>query len=148
MWGGVCMIWDINFPYILLDFLLDVRTYYCATICLIFFKIVFSPPKAHLPFSNRGKNIKKSRKVQFLQNPQSLFAFLGPLATHDQKNVFFNLIFDTGIKTEFWNSFDKFKVASFAENSNYKKILIFLKEEKQHNQDSNVSVSNLEKTMK
>ena len=37
MWGGVCMIWDINFPDILLDFLLDMRIYYCATICLVFF---------------------------------------------------------------------------------------------------------------
>lgn len=86
MWAGVCMIWDISFPYAL-PIRVFVR-YKDLLSCNHLSCLFFSAKSSFAIFQTEERILRKAQKfTSYLQNLPSLFAFLGPLATRHQKNV-------------------------------------------------------------
>lgn len=89
---GVVCAWyrTLVFPYILLlrFFVRYEDLLSCSHLSCFFFFFPFFLQKIICHFQTEGRILRKAQEsTSYLQNPQSLFAFSGPLADYDQKNA-------------------------------------------------------------
>lgn len=142
VWYGTLV---FHTPY-LLEFLLDTRTYYHVTICLVFF---FFLQELICHFSNRGKNIKESTKVHFVLAESSIFICIPwPIGYPPPEKCFPSWYLTQESKQNFEMALIYLGWQVLLKTSNHLELLIFLKEEKPHCKDPSIPVANLERTMK
>lgn len=130
------------------------RTYYHVAICLAFFFFSFFSPKDHLPFSNRGKNIKESTSIHFLLAKSSIsVCILWPIGWLWPEECLTNWYLMPESKHSFETALINLRWQGFTEKK--KKFQLSKdvavpqgEKKKQHGQDSNVPVVNLVRTVK